>query len=116
MRFSERRSAPSLSLDDRLLIMSRIRRKYLLYIAAFQAAFMAVLLCYVYREAYDVPMRRLYACAVSLAVAVVWSLPLWLPAVIPARLILFSRVVRWTCALLQLIYIWQFSDFIRNQV
>jgi hypothetical protein len=97
--------------------MSRSRRKYLLYIATFQAAFAMLFFSYSFWYLTDMPPeKKVIIYPVSLVIAVAWSLPLWMPAVVPVRFTLLSRIVRWACAFLQFIYIWQFGVFITHQI
>jgi hypothetical protein len=95
--------------------MSGARRRYLLYFAAYCAVFMVILVHFILQLT-EPPTSNLIAYPVSLAVASLFSAPLWLPVVIPARFAVLSRVVQWICALLLVIHIWTFGDFIRNNI
>jgi hypothetical protein len=75
---------------DRRIGLTKAQRRCLVYIAIYVAGFGAM----VFDD----------GAGTSLRAAVVVGAPLWIPAIIPSRLVLISRIVRWVCALEVLFY------------
>jgi len=74
-------------------------RRYLVYIALYFAGWMAVAFEYIAENSdYHFERRRLW-------VAAIFSVPVWLPVLIPNRLALLSSITRWLCALCLLFYL-----------
>ncbi len=64
----------------------------------------------------DASMDIIFVYLFSLAVAALFSTPLWLPVIIPTRFAVFSRAVRWICAVFLVIHVWTFGSLLSHNI